>query len=177
MTGNPPSGGHQVETVLFPDGGSMPNNPALPVVLMPGAVPKGTGAAAIRRLMEANGWGGTWTYTVFDYHHYHPNAHEALVCASGWADILLGGPDGRLFRVTEGDAVVLPAGTGHRRMDASADFAMCGAYPPGQENYETVRASGPYPPDDTDRIARVPLPVTDPVHGAGGPLTKAWGFA
>ncbi len=157
----------------FDDDGDVPNNPRLPVVIMNGALPEGTGAAAIRALFEGNGWGGTWTYTVFDYHHYHPNAHEVLGVAAGSAELKLGGPSGRSFRVSVGDVLVLPAGTGHCRLDSSSDFAVCGGYPPGQEDYDTVRADAPRG-DADDRIARVPLPETDPVYGAGGPLIQAW---
>lgn len=164
----------EVATVFFADDGAVPNNPVLPVVLMRGAVASGTGAKGTMNLMAANGWGGNWTWTVFDYHHYHPNAHEALVVAEGWAEIMLGGADGRLFRVEPGDAIVLPAGTGHRRMDSGDGFAICGGYPPGQESYATVRADGPYPGDHPRRIAEVPLPRTDPVYGDAGPLLSAW---
>lgn len=164
----------EVATRMFADDGIVPNNPRLPVVLMRGAVRPGAGAGAIRALMEANGWGGTWTYTVFDYHHYHSNAHEALVCAAGWADLLLGGPSGETFRVETGDAVVLPAGTGHRRMASGGGFAMCGAYPPGQEDRDLIRAGSEPRGDAAARIAAVADPETDPVYGSGGPLITAW---
>ena len=34
---------------------------------------------------------GTWTWTVYDFHHYHSTAHEALVVATGEAVLMLGG--------------------------------------------------------------------------------------
>lgn len=169
-----PAGEVELATRVFADDGIVPNNPRLPVVLMPGAVRPGAGPAAIRALMEANGWGGTWTYTVFDYHHYHSNAHEALICAAGWAEILLGGPHGETFRVREGDAIVLPAGTGHRRMADGDGFAMCGAYPPGQEDRDLIRADADPRGEAAARIAAVADPETCPVYGPGGPLIAAW---
>ncbi|MEM6663185.1 MAG: cupin domain-containing protein [Pseudomonadota bacterium] len=163
-----------VETLFLEDGGVVPNNPNLPVVIMRKAVRPDGGAQDVIDVMRKNGWGGNWTYTVFDYHHYHPNAHEALIIASGDAEIQLGGPSGPIAKVSAGDAIVLPAGTGHCRRSASSDFAICGGYPPGQEDYEITRASGPFPPDTANRIAAVPLPTTDPVHGGHGPLLSAW---
>lgn len=170
---NPPAS-PDVRTLRLPRSGDIPNNPALPVVLMKGAVAPDAGPAATRTLLEENGWGGTWEYTVFDFHHYHPNAHEALVVARGWADLTLGGPGAETLRVEAGDAVVLPAGTGHCRVDAAPDFLVCGAYPPGQEDYDTLRAGDPWPDDLPDRIAHVARPATDPVHGDAGPLMQAW---
>ena len=121
-----------------------------------------------------SGWGGTWVWRVFSYHHYHSNAHEALAVAAGRAELMLGGPGGERVGVSAGDVVVLPAGTGHRQIEASADFAVVGAYPPGQEDDEIVRAEQPHEGAILERIAAVPLPRTDPVHGADGPLIRAW---
>lgn len=136
-------------------------------------MPESAGSDAILSRMARNRWRGGWTYTVFDFHHYHPNAHEALVAAKGWADIQLGGPSGPVKRIVAGDALVLPAGVGHCRHAASPDFAICGAYPQGQENYETSRA-GKGRKDDVSRIAETPLPKGDPIAGRDGPLIAAW---
>ena len=172
-----PVGEAETRTLPLKENGGVPNNPQLPVVLMRSAVSPDAGAAAIRRLMEGNGWGGTWQYTVFDFHHFHPNAHETLVVASGEAALVLGGEGGEEVRVNAGDVLVLPAGTGHFRADASPDFLVCGAYPRGQEDYETLRADEPWPEGLAGKIAGVPLPASDPVYGSSGPLTKAWGYS
>lgn len=167
------STGTQAQRIHFGDGGSVPNNPNLPVVLVRGAL-TGHSASAIRSQFEAKGWTGTWTYVVFDYHHYHPDAHEALCVASGWADIMLGGPQGETVRLEAGDLVVLPAGTGHCRVASSDDFAICGCYPPGQQNYSVLRAQHGARASHGATIAKVPLPKTDPVFGPDGPLMEAW---
>ncbi|MEP3047935.1 cupin [Marinobacter alexandrii] len=163
--------------VTFGDGGTIPNNPILPVMLARGALP-GHSASEICRHFEEMGWTGTWTYVVFDYHHYHHDAHEALCVASGWADIVLGGPEvGQTFRLEAGDLVVLPAGTGHCRIDSSPDFAICGSYPPGQSCYTIVRAQEGALARHGTAIAAVPLPGTDPVFGPYGPLLDGWGIS
>lgn len=159
---------------FFDDDGILPNNPALPVVILPGALPAGMSSQEIHAIQRSNGWRGNWTYTVFDYQHWHPDAHEALSVAAGWADLMLGGPDGAVFRLAEGDTVILPAGTGHRRVAASSDFAVCGCYPSGQEAYSTRAATLAERGDGPAEVARVALPGSDPVFGADGPLMAAW---
>lgn len=168
-----PANAPHVELLHFESGSDVPNNPLLPVVLACGAVSIDSSANSICELMEYNNWGGTCVYTVFDYHHYHPDAHEALCAATGWADIQLGGADGQVVRLNAGDGVVLPAGTGHKRVDSSSDFRICGAYPPGQSNYTTHRANS-RAAEDVDEIATVLLPDNDPFFGPEGPLFLAW---
>ena len=141
---------------------------------MRGAIAASASAEAIAVRLGASGWGGVLVWRVFSYHHYHPNAHEALAVVAGHAELMLGGPEGERVAVSAGDVVVLPADTGHRQIEASADFQVVGAYPPGQEDYETVRAERPHGGAVLGRIASVPRPRTDPVHGAHGPLTWAW---
>ncbi|WOI57856.1 cupin domain-containing protein [Palleronia sp. LCG004] len=165
----------EVETFDFEDDGTVPNNPELPVVLMRAALGQGGASASVERHLQNNGWGGTWTWRVFDYHHFHPNAHEVLAVARGQAVLALGGPSGARVEIRAGDVVVLPAGTGHKQIEASDDFEICGAYPPGQEGYETIRADGPHDGAVADRIAAVARPATCPVHGADGPLMRVWG--
>ena len=159
-------------TRYFEDDGKIPNNPALPVVILKAALDPTLSPDEIHAIQRGNGWGGNWVWSVFDYHHWHPDAHEALCVASGEAELMLGGAGGEVFRVVAGDTLVLPAGTGHCRLSSSTDFAVCGAYPKGQESYSTCRAG-----EGRARvagIATVPLPDTDPVFGADGPLMRAW---
>ena len=159
------------ETLRFEPGGDVPNHPRWPALLYRAAV-EGGADAAVRRL-EANGWGGAWVDGVFPYTHYHPNAHEALAVVAGRAALRLGGAAGRDVAVRAGDLVVLPAGTGHRRLDASADFRVVGAYPEGQHAFETRRPDrdAPTPPGV---VGVVPRPAADPARGRGGPLLSLW---
>ncbi len=153
----------------------VPNNPRFPVLLYRAALaPDLVDAAAMERLFAAHGWPPQWRNGVFAYHHYHATAHETLGVACGEAVLVLGGPGGRTVRLRGGDVVVLPAGTGHFQVEASADFLVVGAYPPGQR-FDLCRAA----PGAEERrsIAGLACPVSDPVAGTGGPLRRLWATA
>lgn len=161
------------EIFLFRGDGEIPNNPTLPVLIYRKAVTSPDAAAYFKSVFETNGWGGVWRNGIFDYHHFHSNAHEALGIASGRARVQLGGRHGLAFEVEEGDMVVLPAGTGHINLGDSGDFVVIGAYPAGQEDYDLCRDAA----EDKNipaRIASVPLPPSDPLFGKNGPLTRLW---
>lgn len=156
------------ETLLLPPGATMPNS-RLPVVIYRKVL---EGAArGFDSVFRANGWTGTWRNGVYDYDHFHSNAHEVLGVDSGRAAIQLGGDEGQAVNVEAGDVLILPAGTGHRRVSRSSDFAVSGAYPPGQEHYDLCRSRTP---GAELRITKVAMPATDPVRGKDGPLLRLW---
>ena len=161
-------------TRRYADDGRTPNS-RHPVLVYHGN-DKATGGLAERleTLFAANDWPPQWRGGVFGYHHYHSVSHETLGVACGSATLMLGGEQGESLVVTAGDVLVLPAGTGHCRIDASADFELVAAYPPDQQDWDLCR------PGDTDhaaacaRIAAVAIPPQDPVTGAHGALPMAW---
>ena len=162
----------------FADDGETPNHPQFELLFYrnatAGTASSGDLAAAIEALFAANGWGRLWRNGIYDFHHYHSTCHEALGVARGWAEVRFGGDSGDTMRLEAGDVAVLPAGTGHKRIDASPDFLVVGAYPP-DEAYDMIRS------DDTGaheaakaRIAATPIPHSDPVFGADGGLRVRW---
>lgn len=160
-------------TVRFADDGAIPNS-ALPVLVYKGAVDaSGDVAAAIENLFAANGWPPQWRDGIYPFHHYHSTAHEALGIARGSARVRLGGESGEDFDLVAGDVVVLPAGTGHKRLSERGDLLVVGAYPPGQD-WDLLRGDPADRPQALANIARVPRPQTDPVGGKDGPLVHLW---
>lgn len=155
----------------FEDDGSIPNNSALPVAFYPGAFREQP--ERIEQSFQQHDWGNTWQGGVFGYHHYHSNTHEVLGVISGSARLQLGGEAGQAVAVHAGDVCVLPAGTGHKRLEASEDFRIVGAYPGGVEyNLKTGKPDErPYVLED---IRNTPLPKMDPVYGSDGPLVTKW---
>lgn len=164
-----------LQQLYFHDDGATPNShlPVLRYHLRPNA---GRDlAAAFEALFSDNRWTPLWRDGIFDYHHYHSTAHEALAVVHGRARVTLGGESGQTLTLEPGDVLVLPAGTGHRCVESSKDFLVVGAYPQGQENYDIQRPGSGNHADSQARIARVPLPEADPLGGVEGPLMTAWG--
>ncbi|WP_207791925.1 cupin domain-containing protein [Siccirubricoccus phaeus] len=155
------------ETLLLPDDGVVPNNPRLPALLWRGALPPGEPEAAEARF-AAHGWPPAWRNGIYPYHHYHPNAHEALAIARGQVRVQLGGEQGQVLELQAGDVVALPAGVGHRNLSASADLLVVGAYPAGQEPKE-YRAEKRLHDAAIAAIIATPDPPCEPLTGQPWP--------
>ncbi len=168
---NAPLGTH---VFAFQDDGLIPNSP-LPLVIRQGAITPDASdpAKSFERTFAKNGWTNSWRDDVFDYHHYHSNAHEVLGVVAGSATLRFGGEGGETFGVSAGDVVIIPAGVGHACINASDDFLCVGAYDGGRD-YDILRDDGGQIAAARVRIAAVPLPAADPIDGASGPLMKLW---
>jgi uncharacterized protein YjlB len=96
---------------------------------------------------------------------------RVLGVGRGSATLLIGGPTGQAFEVSRGDCLILPAGTGHRKLVSSPDFQVVGAYPPGQHaDIQTEAAT----PEMKETISSLPLPDMAPLFGSTGDLLEAW---
>lgn len=155
----------------FEDDGTIPNNPSLPVIFYPGAFK--THPQEIESTFNLNNWRNSWVNGVFDYHHYHSNTHEVLGVRAGSARLLLGGQKGEAIKVNTGDVLVLPAGTGHKKLTSSSDFEIVGAYPDGKD-YNIQTGSPGERPQVLEEIKQVEVPSTDPVYGNRGQVVDRW---
>jgi uncharacterized protein YjlB len=162
---------------LFADDGSVPNNPSLPFLVYRRAIDLAGTAdpeEKIEAVFRANGWGNMmWRNGIFPYVHYHSMIHEGLGIARGRARVRFGGNEGEEMDIGPGDVAVLPAGTGHQCLWASPDLMVIGAYPK-TGRYDLCRGSKADHKRALKAIPKVPLPDSDPVYGADGPLTRLW---
>lgn len=108
---------------------------------------------------------------MYSITHYHSTTHEVLCVFKGRAKLLFGGEQnpGRVeAEVKAGDAIIVPAGVGHRLTeDIDGNFQMVGGYPEGcswdmcyGKGGEEEKARGVKDVKWLDR---------DPLYGADGP--------
>jgi uncharacterized protein YjlB len=174
MSAAPKDAARVVAHLLAP-GGAIPNHPHWPLLVYPGAVAIAGAdpAAAFEALFERNRWPAAWRDGVFPFHHFHSTAHEVLGVYSGEVTVQFGGDQGVVVTARPGDVIVLPAGTGHKKLSSRGALGVVGAYPGGQHP-DTCTPLLSNARRSAEAVARVPLPERDPVHGADGPLFAHW---
>ncbi|MGI9508932.1 MAG: cupin domain-containing protein, partial [Geminicoccaceae bacterium] len=84
-----------------------------------------------------------------------------------------GGEHGLVMTVKSGDALVLPAGTGHQSLGSSPDLLVVGAYPDDMD-WDLCRGGPGERENERRNIQAVPLPDSDPLFGRDGPLMRLW---
>jgi uncharacterized protein YjlB len=153
----------------------VPNNGRLPVILyrdvLDGRDDGDRLADTFEAMFKRNGWPPKWRNGIFDYHHFHSSAHEVLGIAAGTADVIVGGPGGRVVHLEAGDVILLPAGTGHCLESSSGALCVVGAYPPGQQ-WDIRRDA--LTEKERSAMEALPFPHSDPVLGTKGPLMENW---
>lgn len=162
-------------TFRFRDDGIIPNHPRWPLIVYRSAIQLRDGldpAATVEDVFQSNGWGNSWRDGIYDYVHYHSRIHEVLGVARGDASVEFGGLRGKTLKLKAGDVAILPAGTGHRCLNASRDFLVVGAYPPSG-TYDECTTSEDHK-QAVKTVRRVPRPRRDPVYGTSGRLVSLW---
>src|SRR5678815_5541728 len=115
---------------LLAPSGPIPNHPRWPLLVYPRALPNPR-PEDFEALFTRNGWPAAWRDGVFPFHHYHSNAHEALGIYEGEVTVQFGGDGGVAVEARPGDVIVLPAGTGHKKLASRGALGIVGAYPQG----------------------------------------------
>jgi uncharacterized protein YjlB len=164
------------ESFLFADDGFVPNNARLPFLVYRGVIdligirdPE----EEIEKIFRRNSWGDLWRNGIYPYVHYHSMIHEGMALARGRARVRFGGSKGSEIDLNQGDVAVLPAGTGHQCLSHSIDLVVIGAYPKSGR-FDLCRGSKAEHDKAITAIPKVPLPDTDPLFGAEGPLLRLW---
>ncbi|WP_411844442.1 cupin domain-containing protein [Salinicoccus sp. HZC-1] len=116
---------------------------------------------------------GEWLGSVHPFHHYHSNTHEMLAVKEGSATLQLGGEQGELVEAEKGDVIILPAGYGHKKIEASGDYANYGAYQ-GAVSFDICYGEPEERPEKVENIKKIPPPKSDPVIGYNSPLFDYW---
>jgi uncharacterized protein YjlB len=154
---------------LLAPSGAIPNHPRWPLLIYPNAV-KPAAPEAFESLFTRNRWPAAWRNGVFPFHHYHSNAHEALGVYEGEVTVQFGGEGGVTVIAKPGDVIVLPAGTGHKKLSSRGALGIVGAYP---EESRADTCMAPFA-RQAAKAAEVALPACDPVYGPRGPLFEHW---
>lgn len=161
-----------IESYRFADDGRIPNS-LLPLLVERRALDGDDLAGAFERRFAAHGWRGAWRNGIYGFHHFHSTSHEVLGIAAGEAMVRFGGAHGQSVAVAAGDVVAIPAGVGHCLERGSRGLLVVGAYPAGRD-WDLRRGDPAERIEVLANIAAVPLPATDPLDGAGGPLLGVW---
>jgi uncharacterized protein YjlB len=162
------------EQLNFKDDGIFPNS-VLPLLLYERALVTEAKdpASFVEQRFAENDWTNSWRDGVYSFPHYHSTSHEVLGVYSGAATLQLGGEHGKNVEVHAGDMIVIPAGVAHQNVGASEDFGVVGAYPGGRD-WDLLRGLPGERPKADHNIAALPMPDTDPIYGANGPLRSIW---
>ena len=159
--------------LYFKDDGKIPNS-KYPLLIYKTAFSEDRcEPEAIMDYFADKDWKNAWDNGVYDYHHYHSITHEVIAVHSGHALLKFGGESGEEVSVDQGDVIVIPAGVGHKCIEASEDFGVIGAYPGGSD-YDVLKGDSGERQKADENISKVEIPENDPVYGKMQGLVTLW---
>jgi uncharacterized protein YjlB len=159
-----------IAKVIGPQG-DFPNNAYLPLLIYKKALV--LSSTRISDTFLSNRWCNVWVDSIYPFDHFHSNTHEVLGISTGSVVVQLGGPNGILVELEAQDALILPAGVAHKKIQSDQNFQCVGAYPFNIE-YDMHYGKAIELQTVMQNIENVLLPATDPIFGAQGPLFDFW---
>ncbi|CAO2653613.1 Nn.00g030240.m01.CDS01 [Neocucurbitaria sp. VM-36] len=147
-----------------------------PLLIYHSAFPPSTSPSTLESHLPTNAITPQWRYTMYSTTHYHSTTHEVLCIFAGRAKLLFGGEENPSRVETEvgaGDAILVPAGVGHRLLEelGGGEFEMVGGYPRGCGWDMCYGVEGEE--EKARSVGRVEWVARDPLYGEGGPAV--WG--
>ncbi len=165
--------GYPVEDYYLSETADVPNNLLLPLLVYRAVLTADDLAFAFEATFAANHWKPAWRFGIHPFAHYHSTAHEVIGVFRGTAAVLFGHTRGLEVMLNPGDAVAIPAGTGHQCIHCTSSFQAVGAYPNG--TIANLKRAVPQEMESAKiQIDQVPLPEFDPIYGEKGPLVDLW---
>jgi uncharacterized protein YjlB len=167
----------RLSTHLIPSHHLIPNTSShwYPLYIYHSAFSPSTPADTLESHLPQHGIIPQWRYTMYTTTHYHSTTHEVLCVFRGRAKLLFGGesnPGKVEAEVGAGDAIVVPAGVGHRLLeDTEGEFEMVGSYPEGCSWDMCYGKEGEE--EKAKSVVGVKWLEKDPLYGEDGPVT--WG--
>ncbi|MEY8292989.1 cupin domain-containing protein [Carnobacteriaceae bacterium 52-44] len=166
-----------VEPIYLSENEPYPNN-TLPVLYFENVLASALGddytGDDVLQLFTNNGYTGGWKGGIKDRHHFHSTAHEALACTEGELRVQFGGQNGEILTIRKGDVMLLPAGTAHKKLDATEKHEIIGAYPLNDSDYDFQYGDASDYEAIKESIQNVNIPDTDPVTGAPSNIQQYW---
>src|SRR5699024_3881969 len=166
-----------LETIYLNEEKPYPNNP-LPVLyfenVLAASLEEEYNGDDVLQLFTNNGYTNGWKNRIIDQHHFHSSAHESLTYTEGKLCVKLGGENGEMLTIRKGDVLLLPAGSAHKKLEATANHEIVGAYPLNDSDYDFQYGDASDYEMIKKSIENVNLPDTDPVTGAPGNIQQFW---
>ncbi len=163
----------EVSSYIFLDDGTIPNN-LLPVIIYRNVYNTDNNAQWLERCFQMNNWTNNWRDIVLPYDHFHSTTHEVLGVSKGSVSLKIGGQkNGKIFEVSAGDVLILPAGVGHFAVSEHKNYEIVGGYPDGK-SWDMMTGTAEERKAAFRNMALLTIPTTDPVFGANGGLIDLW---
>ena len=158
---------------IFLDDGTIPNS-LLPVIVYKKVCNTDDNSQWFEHCFATNNWINNWRDIVLPYDHFHSTTHEVLGVSKGSVSLKIGGQkNGKIFDVSAGDVLILPAGVGHFAISEHKNYEIVGGYPDGK-SWDMMTGTADERKAAFRNIASLTIPTTDPVFGINGGLIDLW---